>query len=250
MTIIDIIGWEWVILIAIIIIIILWLIWGGTKVSQDSKSPPLDIDIRNVVTSMRRDNRERPPSRANFRASEQIFTKLQKHREIVSSTGQESEPTTYINTNGSIIHGDPSTEITITNPVSKDIREPAGFVSKMEELTCRTMEEIFKGYRFSKIRPNFLKNPETGRNLEIDCYNEELKIGVEYNGIQHYKWPNFTSQTEDEFILQYRRDQYKVKTCDENGVYLIRVPYYIKANYLKEYLLQYLPSEYFPEVSV
>jgi hypothetical protein len=32
------------------------------------------------------------------------------------------------------------------------------------------------------VRPDFLKNPATGRNLEIDCFNNQLKIGLEYQG--------------------------------------------------------------------
>lgn len=114
--------------------------------------------------------------------------------------------------------------------------------SKGEEICCKTMKEIY-GLEFSSFRPDFLKNPETGRNLEIDCYNPHVKIGVEYNGVQHYKWPNFTKQTQAEFINQLRRDQYKVKKCDENGYYLIRVPYTVKHKDIPKYIMDRIPMD-------
>jgi len=36
-------------------------------------------------------------------------------------------------------------------------------------------------------RPNWLRNPKTGRNLEIDLYLPKFKIGIEYQGAQHFK---------------------------------------------------------------
>jgi hypothetical protein len=115
------------------------------------------------------------------------------------------------------------------------------FVSKGEKLCCEIMERIY-GVPFKSVRPAWLSNPETGYNLELDCYNDELKIAVEYNGEQHYKWPNFTNQTYEQFINQVRRDKYKVETCDSNGVYLITVPYNIAHNKIASYITSYLPE--------
>jgi hypothetical protein len=115
------------------------------------------------------------------------------------------------------------------------------FVSKGERICCSTMERLY-GQPFTSIRPNWLKNPETGFNMEIDCYNEELRMGVEYNGIQHYQWPNFTKQTYDQFINQTRRDALKVDLCEKNGVYLITVPYTIPHHVIPEYLMNNIPE--------
>ena len=115
--------------------------------------------------------------------------------------------------------------------------------SKGEHM-CRQVVEHIYNKEFPCIRPNFLKNPETRRNLELDCYNEELKIAVEYNGIQHYKWPNFTNQSKEDFIKQLRRDKFKVDTCDANGVYLITVPYNIPHHKIEKYIRYYLPENY------
>jgi hypothetical protein len=112
---------------------------------------------------------------------------------------------------------------------------------KYQNICCKVLEEIYKK-PFTSSRPGWLKNPETGGILEIDCYNEDLKIGVEYNGIQHYRYPNIFHKTYDDFIKQVRRDQYKHKKCDEQGVYLITVPYNVPQEKIRDYILHYLPE--------
>lgn len=110
------------------------------------------------------------------------------------------------------------------------------------ELRCREILEEIYGEPFFCIRPDFLKNPETKRNCELDCYNHELGIALEYNGPTHYTWPNWTGQTKEQFIQQVRRDQFKIKSCDANGVYLITVPYNVPNHKLKDYITYYLPE--------
>ncbi len=99
--------------------------------------------------------------------------------------------------------------------------------NKGEDIVAEVLEEILQSKIKRNIRPNFLKNPESNSNLELDCYNEEYAIAVEYNGIQHYKFPSVFHKTEQEFLNQVYRDRLKVKLCDEAGVYLISVPYWV-----------------------
>jgi len=114
--------------------------------------------------------------------------------------------------------------------------------SRKEELCRRIIEEIYQK-PFSKIRPDFLKNPETGYNLELDCYNEDLKLALEYNGIQHYVYPNFTNSSYEEFVDQLRRDIYKAERCEQEGIYLITVPYTIPEHMLRAYIEYYTPEK-------
>jgi hypothetical protein len=116
---------------------------------------------------------------------------------------------------------------------------------KYQNLCCQALEEIFQK-PFSSVRPAWLRNPETNGTLEIDCYNDELKIGVEYNGMQHYVYPNIYHKTQEEFIKLVRRDQYKHNKCDENGVYLITVPYNVPQHKIKEYITSFLPENLYP----
>jgi hypothetical protein len=109
------------------------------------------------------------------------------------------------------------------------------------ERECRRVLEEYYGKSFGSTRNiEWLRNPETGRLLELDGYNDELKIGFEYNGRQHYEWPNYTNQTSDEFIQQRRRDIYKRKQCDVHGVYLITIPHTVTN--IKTFILDNLPD--------
>lgn len=128
------------------------------------------------------------------------------------------------------------------NPPLNDIKldkfvEP----SKGEAITRKAMQDIY-GVPFISARPDFLKNPETHENLELDCYNADLAIAAEYNGIQHYLWPNYTNQTEQQFHNQLRRDEFKINQCDLNGVYLITVPYEVPYDMIPKYIEYYLPE--------
>lgn len=111
---------------------------------------------------------------------------------------------------------------------------------KKEGMCCKIMEDLY-GVKFNTHRPDFLRGNK-GRNLELDCFNPELRLAVEYNGEQHYKWPNFTNQTREQFEEQIARDQFKLDACDANGVYLITVPYTVPENKLREYIIHYLPE--------
>lgn len=135
---------------------------------------------------------------------------------------------------------------TISNPSSAPSvplpPRPTGTKWVSESLACSALEEIY-GVPFERnIRPQWLTNPETGYPLELDCYHQDLKIGLEYQGKQHYVFPNVFHRTYDEFIRQVRRDQYKIDACDRNGVYLITVPYNIPHNMMKDYIRYYLPE--------
>jgi len=79
---------------------------------------------------------------------------------------------------------------------------------------------------FPNVRPNFLKNPQTGRNLELDGYCEELKLAFEYDGRQHYE--PWNKNKPEELIEVQKRDKLKDKLCKENDITLIRIPYWEK----------------------
>lgn len=122
-------------------------------------------------------------------------------------------------------------------PSKMDKRLP----SRGERICCQTMERIY-GMPFKSTWPSWLRNPETGAGMELDCFNDDLKIAVEYNGSQHYQWPNFTNQSYEEFMNQVRRDDLKKRICDRNGVYLITVPHNVPHEKIPEYITLYLPE--------
>ena len=92
---------------------------------------------------------------------------------------------------------------------------------------------------FYKSRPRFLNNPVTfgTNNLELDCYNEELKLAVEYDGAQHFKFIPHFHKTNEAFMNQRYRDYMKDQMCKENGIVLIRVPYTVKIPDIESFLI-------------
>lgn len=104
------------------------------------------------------------------------------------------------------------------------------------ETKCREILERIFNKPFPSIRPEFLKNPITKKNLEIDMFNSELKLAIEYNGAQHYKYtPLFHSNIND-FERQKARDDWKQSVCKLYGISFISIPYTVKVDNLEEYL--------------
>jgi len=110
------------------------------------------------------------------------------------------------------------------------------------EKLCRNILEKFYNKPFPTARPDFLINPETSRNLELDCYNAELSIALEYNGAQHYVFPNKFHKTQEEFDDQKARDKHKIDVCARAGIYLITVPYDIPHAKLAKFIEYLIPE--------
>ena len=97
--------------------------------------------------------------------------------------------------------------------------------SKGEE-ECRRFLEYFFQKPFPRIRPPFLRNPVTGQCLELDCFNQEIGLAVEYNGSQHYHYnPMMHQQSKHSFQNQQYRDYMKQQMCQDHGIHLIVVPF-------------------------
>jgi hypothetical protein len=79
-------------------------------------------------------------------------------------------------------------------------------------------------------------NEVSGHQLELDCYNDELKIAVEYNGKQHYEFIPYFHSNKEAFQNMKYRDYMKQKLCSENGVKLIIVPYSVKHQEISDYI--------------
>lgn len=125
---------------------------------------------------------------------------------------------------------------TRTPEVTRRHRESNG-----EHICRKVLTKIYK-QEFSSCRPDFLKNPRTRRNLELDGYNEKLGIAFEYNGAQHYEFPNRYHKNQQEFEEQVKRDRWKLDQCEYNGIYLIRVPYTVPLDKIERYIKDRLPQ--------
>jgi hypothetical protein len=83
------------------------------------------------------------------------------------------------------------------------------------------METMFQA-PFPKCRPNWLKPPGARRSLELDGFNDCLRVAFEYQGVQHYE-PRGHFRPEDVERIK-ARDTEKRKLCWWARVSLIVVP--------------------------
>jgi len=246
----------WIIVIVVVIILV-WFLWGGT--SRKGDNDPMFIgnlctfnSENNVDLPDRADKPQHlPPNQPDSHQPDRVFSHNQPDR-VFSHNQPDSHQHLSPNQPDRHQQRDPyndrqrqDNEVPLDlTPKIPDLKieiPPSDSRWKRERMCCDIMSNMF-GVPFIKATPNFLRNPETGRNLEIDCYNEGLRMGVEVNGIQHYVWPNYTGQSQEDFIKQVRRDKFKVDMCDKHGVYLISVPYNVTDAKVKDYITYYLPE--------
>jgi hypothetical protein len=112
--------------------------------------------------------------------------------------------------------------------------------SQGETRARQFLEKYFKR-PFPKSRPAFMVNQVTGSqyNLELDCFNESLRLAVEYNGAQHYQYIPFFHKNKEAFYNQKYRDELKRIRCRELGITLIEIPH-TEDKRLEQYLEQQL----------
>lgn len=91
-----------------------------------------------------------------------------------------------------------------------------------EKFTRLYFEKYFDK-KFEKIRPKWLLG-ENNSPLELDGYNEELKIAFEHQGHQHYDLNHsFNKMSKNERQI-FKNDQIKQKTCEKQRITLVYIP--------------------------
>lgn len=97
---------------------------------------------------------------------------------------------------------------------------PKCFSSHSEEVT-RTLAEHLLGVRFPKIKLRKLRASDR-YPLELDMYNEDLKLAIEHNGEQHYKLQKNWGGLKALRLIQ-KRDEEKRLGCKKLGIELLEV---------------------------
>ena len=82
-----------------------------------------------------------------------------------------------------------------------------------------SLEKIFN-VNSNKVRPSWLRN-KAGYVLELDGYNESLKLAFEHQGIQHYSLKTNQRFVKANLILN---DKEKAEICKKNGISIIYIP--------------------------
>lgn len=109
---------------------------------------------------------------------------------------------------------------------------------KNRETECKYLLEKLLKVPFEKARPEFMRNPKTKRKLELDLYNQELRIALEYQGPHHSHYSEHFHKTREKFEKLRERDALKKQLASQAGVFLIVVHYHIPDIRLEEYLLK------------
>lgn len=132
---------------------------------------------------------------------------------------------------------------------SRSRSRPKGPAESLPEKTSREIFQRIFGERFQKVRPSFLKNPKTKRNLELDgfCPSIQTKLGYglafEFNGRQHAKFTPYFHSSEQKFRDQIARDAFKRRKCQQQGILLITVPHWVQVRELEGYIRDRLKQE-------
>lgn len=99
---------------------------------------------------------------------------------------------------------------------------------KTQEEFRGVIEKFFNKSFLSKW-PKWLINTK-GKRLQLDGYNEELKIAFEYQGYQHYILGYFDKNDENRLKKRKEHDSIKKELCKKFGITLVIVPYYVPKN--------------------
>lgn len=95
--------------------------------------------------------------------------------------------------------------------------------SRLQRYTSQKLSTHFGGYTIREnIRPDWLIN-ESGNRLEIDFLIEELHVGIEVQGSQHYEYSEFFHGSWDNYQKRLEWDLIKTKRCSERGIRLLEV---------------------------
>lgn len=101
---------------------------------------------------------------------------------------------------------------------------------------CRQILQTIFRKPFPQCRPRWLRN-SAGNRMELDCYNEDLKIALEHNGDYHYHKHKYHGKS---FRKVQQNDKEKALICKNRGIKLISIPYWIPLISLPEVITKAL----------
>lgn len=113
--------------------------------------------------------------------------------------------------------------------------------SKSEAACIKILEDL-TGKEFPTVNPSWLV--WKGKTLELDGYNDELKLALEFSGPLHTKWnPRF--EPYEQYYDRITKDVVKLRTCKRHKVNLIVIDMSLPRIHWRNYLMSRLHDIYF-----
>lgn len=95
--------------------------------------------------------------------------------------------------------------------------------SKLQRYVSRRLSIHFGHYTIREnFRPDWLIDSD-GARLELDFYIEEIKIAIEVQGEQHYRYCKFFHENYDDFPVRLARDKWKCVQSQSLGIRFIEI---------------------------
>lgn len=149
------------------------------------------------------------------------------------------------------IHSSRAPVLSLYDEVYERMQQVPVSTGSKGEIMCRAVMTAYVSFalnksvhdracQFPSVRPNYIRNPITKRRLEIDCFNERLRLGVEYDGKQHYERVPHFQRTPSAHQRQLQRDSDKYSQFRKHNLTIISVPYFVQIDNIPRYLLKQL----------
>jgi len=108
---------------------------------------------------------------------------------------------------------------------------------RSEKIFRHVMEDLFS-HKFPRYRADLLRN-KNGNKLELDGYYEDLKLGFEYQGFQHFSIVHWDKSYAG-FKRRIDNDLIKKKLCKEQGIHMMFPSYNIRINNFRNFVVKSL----------
>ena len=111
-----------------------------------------------------------------------------------------------------------------------------------EEITRWFFKKIFQHpFPTTPLRliiPKFTGNMHFDGYSKLQLNGKNVKIAFEYNGRQHYQFPNHFDKTYKKFLKRKERDLKKIELCKEYNIKLIIIPFTIRPEVRQNYIIK------------
>ncbi len=108
--------------------------------------------------------------------------------------------------------------------------------TKSEARAIEVLEKL-TGKKFPTVHPDFMRYK--GKRLELDGYNAEMGVAIEFSGPMHTKWYP-AKESYEKYLARIETDKIKRQLCEARGVLLIVVDMRLPVHLYRDYFLSRL----------